>query len=65
MNVNTKQVVKVVTIAGSAILVVNSAMAAFRAGSIKGAIMPVVSIVVGVAAFNYAMASSTGVTIKK
>lgn len=64
MKVNTSQVMKVVTVAGSAILVVNSAMAAFKAGSIKGAIMPVVSIIVGVAAFNYAMASTT-VTVKK
>lgn len=64
MKVNTSQVMKVVTIAGSAILVVNSAMAAFKAGSIKGAIMPVVSIIVGVAAFNYAMASTT-ITVKK
>ena len=65
-NQNVQQVMKVVTIAGSAVLVLNSAMALFAAGTkmnLKGAIMPSVSILVGLAAFNYAMASTP--TIKK
>jgi len=61
-----KQVVKVVTIAGSAILVLNSVMGLVKAGSemnFKGAVMPSVSILVGLAAYNYAMKSTP--TIKK
>jgi hypothetical protein len=57
-NENVKQVVKVVTIAGSAVLVLNSAMSLMKAGTslnLKGAVMPTVSILVGLAAFNYAM----------
>jgi hypothetical protein len=57
-NENVKQVVKVVTIAGSAVLVLNSAMRLMKAGTsmnLKGAVMPSVSILVGLAAFNYAM----------
>lgn len=57
-NANVKSVVKVVTIAGSAVLVLNSAMGLLKAGSslnLKGAVMPTVSILVGLAAFNYAM----------
>jgi hypothetical protein len=64
MNVNTKQIVRLVTLGGAAVLVVNSAMGVVKAGFTRGAIMPIVSIVVGVAAFNYAMASTT-VTVKK
>jgi hypothetical protein len=65
-NEQMKQVVKVVTIAGSAVLVLNSVMSLVKAGSamdLKGAVMPTVSILVGLAAFNYAMASTP--TIKK
>ena len=57
-NANVKSVVKVVTIAGSAVLVLNSAMGLLKAGTslnLKGAVMPTVSILVGLAAFNYAM----------
>lgn len=57
-NQNLQQVVKVATIAGSAILVLNSGMSLIKAGkdlNFKGAIMPSVSILVGLAAFNYAM----------
>ena len=57
-NANVKSVVKVVTIAGSAVLVLNSAMGLLKAGSslnLKGSVMPTVSILVGLAAFNYAM----------
>jgi NADH:ubiquinone oxidoreductase subunit 6 (subunit J) len=47
--------VKVVTIAGSAVLVVGAAMNLISAKNVKDAAMPLVAILVGVAAFNYAM----------
>jgi hypothetical protein len=65
-NQNVQSVVRVVTIAGSAVLVLNSAMSLMKAGTslnLKGAIMPTVSILVGLAAFNYAMQSKP--TLKK
>ena len=60
-NQKVQQVMKVVTIAGSAVLVLNSAMGLLKAGTslnLKGAVMPTVSILVGLAAFNYAMQST-------
>lgn len=54
-NQNVKKGVRVVTIAGSAVLVVGAAMTLFSAKNIKEAAMPLVAILVGVAAFNYAM----------
>ncbi len=57
-NPNVKSVVKVVTIAGSAVLVLNAAMSLTKVKDVKSAIMPAVSILVGVAAFNYAMAKT-------
>ena len=60
-NEQMKQIVKVVTIAGSAVLVLNSGMTLIKAAStmdVKGAVMPLVSILVGLAAFNYAMTST-------
>ncbi len=54
-NPTVKRTVKVVTIAGSAVLVVGAAMNLLSAKSLKDAAMPVVAILVGVAAFNYAM----------
>lgn len=54
-NPTVQKSVKVVTIAGSAVLVVGAAMSLFSAKSVKDAAMPVVAILVGVAAFNYAM----------
>jgi hypothetical protein len=60
-NVQMKQFVKVVTIAGSTLLVLNSGISLVKAGSamdFKGAVMPLVSILVGLAAFNYAMTST-------
>lgn len=65
-NENVRKVVKVVTIAGSAVLVLNSGMALLKAGTsgnVKGALMPAVSVLVGLAAFNYAMSSTP--TLKK
>ena len=58
---------KVATIAGASILVLNAAMSLTKVSSPKEAIMPLVTILVGVAAFNYALQSkpSTEVIIKK
>ena len=55
-NANVQTAMKVATIAGSAILVVNSGMKLTGVSSVKGAVMPLVSILVGVAAFKYASA---------
>lgn len=58
-NPTVQKAVKVATIAGAAVLVVNSAMNLMKADSPKGYVMPLVSILVGVAAFNYAMGATT------
>tara|TARA_R110000803_G_scaffold128158_4_gene195566 strand:- start:159 stop:353 length:195 start_codon:yes stop_codon:yes gene_type:complete len=58
-NENLKQAVKVITIAGAAILVVNNGMKLTGVSTPKGAVMPLVSILVGLAAFKYAMATPT------
>tara|TARA_B110000902_G_C13888662_1_gene429624 strand:- start:296 stop:490 length:195 start_codon:yes stop_codon:yes gene_type:complete len=58
-NENLKQAVKVITIAGAAILVVNNGMKLTSVSTPKGAVMPLVSILVGLAAFKYAMATPT------
>jgi hypothetical protein len=54
-NPTVQKTVKVVTIAGSAVLVVGAAMSIMSAKNAKDAVMPIVAILVGVAAFNYAM----------
>ena len=54
-NPTVKKTVKVVTIAGSAVLVVGAAMSLVSAKSVKDAAMPLVAILVGVAAFNDAI----------
>jgi hypothetical protein len=64
-NPNVQKAVKVVTIAGAAVLVLNSAMGLMKVTSPRGAIMPIVSILVGVAAFNYAMKSTVTDTTEK
>lgn len=63
-NANVQKAMKVVTIAGSAVLVLNAAMALTKATGIKSAAMPLVTILVGIAAFNYAMGSSVVITKK-
>jgi VIT1/CCC1 family predicted Fe2+/Mn2+ transporter len=64
-NPTVKRTVKVVTIAGSAVLVVGAAMNLLSAKSLKDAAMPVVAILVGVAAFNYAMKDKVEETTTK
>jgi hypothetical protein len=58
-NPTLQKTVKVATIAGAAIIVVNSAMKLVGVKSPKEAVMPLISILVGVAAFNYAMTAKT------
>jgi len=55
-NANVQSAVKIATVAGAAILVVNSAMKMTKVTTVRGALMPVVSILVGAAAFKYATA---------
>ena len=55
-----KKTVKVVTIAGAAVLAVNSVMQLTKVSSPKTAVMPIVSLLVAVAAFNYAMSAEGG-----
>lgn len=57
MNPTVSKAIKIATISGSAILVVNSATKLIGVQSIKEAIMPIVSILVGVSAFQYALKS--------
>jgi hypothetical protein len=64
-NPTVQKTMKVATIAGASIIVVRSAMQLMGVKSVKEAIMPVVTILVGVAAFNYAMQSKPEVTVTK
>jgi hypothetical protein len=64
-NPTVQKAVKIATVAGSSVLVINAAMSLMKVSSPKGAIMPLVTILVGVAAFNYAMRSNPVVTVKK
>lgn len=57
-NPTVKKAIKIATIAGSSVLVINAAMSLMKVSSPKEAIMPLVTILVGVAAFNYAMRAS-------
>ncbi len=54
-NPTIQKAVKVATIAGSSVLVVNSVMKLVGVKSVREALMPAVSILVGIAAFNYAL----------
>jgi len=54
-NENLNKVMRIATIAGAATLIVNSGMGLMKVKSIKEGIMPAVAILVGVAAFKYAM----------
>lgn len=54
-NPTVQKAIKVVTLAGAAILVVRSVTQLMGAKAPKEAVMPIVSLIVGVAAFNYAL----------
>jgi hypothetical protein len=64
-NPTVKKAIKIATIAGSSVLVINAAMSLMKVSSPREAIMPLVTILVGVAAFNYAMTSAPQVVINK
>lgn len=64
-NPTVEKTIKVATIAGAAILVVKSATSIIGVKSPKEAIMPVVSLLVGIAAFNYALKSGAVVVKEK
>lgn len=54
-NPTVKKTIRIATIAGSAALVVGAGMSLMSVKNVKEGIMPVVAILVGIAAFNYAM----------
>ena len=54
-NPTVQKTVKIATIAGSAALVVGAGMQLLSVKNVREGIMPVIAILVGVAAFNYAM----------
>ena len=64
-NPTVQKVVKVATIAGASVLVLNAVTGLMKVSSAREAIMPVVTILVGVAAFNYALRSTPAVTVNK
>jgi hypothetical protein len=63
-NPTVQKGIKVATIAGASILVVKSALALTGVKSPKEAIMPIISILVGVAAFNYALQTKPATTVQ-
>lgn len=65
-NPTVQKAVKIATVAGASVLVINAAMSLTKVSSPKAAIMPIVTILVGVAAFNYALRSGAPtVTVNK
>jgi hypothetical protein len=54
-NPTVSKTIRIATIAGSAALVVGAGMSLMSVKNVKEGVMPVVAILVGVAAFNYAM----------
>lgn len=63
-NPTVQKGIKVATIAGASILVVKSALSLTSVKSPKEAIMPIISILVGVAAFNYALQTKPATTVQ-
>jgi hypothetical protein len=64
-NPNVNRAIRIATIAGSSVLVINAVMGLTKVTSIRGAIMPIVTVLVGAAAFNYAMQSRPELVVKK
>jgi hypothetical protein len=64
-NPNVNKAIRIATIAGSSVLVINAVMGLTKVTSVRGAIMPIVTVLVGAAAFNYAMQSRPEVLVKK
>lgn len=63
-NPTVRKTIRIATIAGSAALVVGAGMSILTAKNIKEGIMPAVAILVGIAAFNYAMADKQKEEVK-
>jgi hypothetical protein len=63
-NPTVQKTVKIATIAGSAALVVGAGMQLFTVKSVREGLMPVIAVLVGVAAFNYAMKEKIEVSNK-
>jgi hypothetical protein len=61
-NPTVQKTIRIATIAGSAALVVGAGMQLLSVKNVREGIMPVVAILVGVAAFNYAMKDKVEVT---
>jgi hypothetical protein len=54
-NPTIQKTIRIATIAGSSALVIGAGMQLLTVKSVKEGLMPVVAILVGVAAFNYAL----------
>lgn len=54
-NSNVQQGVRMVTIAGSSILILGAGMSLLTTKDVRSAVMPLVSILVGISAFRYAI----------
>lgn len=64
-NPTVQKTVKIATIAGSALLVLGAATALTTSKNIREALMPTLAILVGVAAFNYAMKDKVVMAVKE
>jgi hypothetical protein len=64
-NPTIQKTIKIATIAGSALLIVGAATAITTAKNVREALMPTLAILVGVAAFNYAMKEKIEVSTKE
>jgi hypothetical protein len=65
MNPTISKAIRIATISGGAILVVNSATKLMGVKSVKEAAMPLISILVGIAAFQYALKSNPITVVEK
>ena len=65
MNPTISKAIRIATISGGAILVVNSATKLIAVKSVKEAVMPLVSILVGISAFQYALKSNPIIVTEK
>jgi hypothetical protein len=65
MNPTVSKAIRIVTISGGAILVVNSATKLMGVKSVKEAVMPLISILVGISAFQYALKSNPITVVEK
>jgi len=66
MNVNVQKAINYATIGGAAILIVGAAKQLVSTPfTAKGSVMPIISVLVGVAAFNYAMKANSPITVTK